>query len=127
LSRDILPIYDGAIKANRIGAFVLGGETFYVTRPGYCSQGKRRSEWTQIVHEGIPIYEVKLSVDMAQVISNFETSWKRWIGDDRALLGKALTACKKERRKKFRDEKTGVEPAPTFSRDSTAQGLRYPA
>ena len=55
MSRQNLPIYGGALKANKIGSFVLGGETFHIIRPGYDSQGRRRTTWTQFVHEDIPI------------------------------------------------------------------------
>jgi len=126
LKRDELPIYDGAIQARKIGAFVMGGEAFQVIRPGYCAQGKRRTTWTQVVHEDVPVFEVKLDVDLRSALAQFETHWKRTIGSDKVLLGKALAACKAERRRKFRDGVSGETVAPSITRDGQGVGRRYP-
>lgn len=125
--RDYLPIHGGAIRANRIGSFVMGGETFHVIRPGYCTQGKRRENWTQVVHEDIPIFEAKLKVELTHVFDQFESKWKRTIGDDRDLLLRALAACKKERRRKFKDGVSGEAPAQSITRDGRGEGRRYTA
>jgi hypothetical protein len=119
-------LYDGAIKANKIGAFVAGGEQFHVIRPGYDIQGKRRTTWTQVVHEDIPIFQVKLSTELRNVMEQFDAQWARTIGDDPLLLQKALTACKNEHRRKFKDGVSGEAPAATISRDGRNTGLRYP-
>lgn len=122
----VLPIYGDAIRANKIGSFVMGGETFHIIRPGYCIQGKRRQAWTQFVHDGIPVYETKVKSDMAQSIAQFERLWAKHIGADRDLLSKALSRCKDERRRKFRDGESGETPAPAM-RDGRSEGKRYPS
>jgi hypothetical protein len=128
LKRTYLPLHGGAIRANLIGSFVMGGENFHVIRPGYCSQGKRRLTWTQIVHEDVPIFEVKFgSGELVHVFDRFETMWKRTIGDDRDLLARALTACKAARRRKFKDGVSGEAPAPSAALDKRGEGRRYTA
>lgn len=127
MSRDLLPLHQGAIRANRIGSFVMGGESFHIIRPGYCTQGKRRLKWTQFVHDDVPIFEVKLQVDLDRAIAQFESQWKRTVGDDRELLARALENCKRERRRKFRDGVSGVAPAPSASTHDRSEGRRYTA
>lgn len=127
MSREVHPIYGGAIRANKIGSFVKGGETFHIIRPGYCIQGKRRLTWTQIVHEDVPVFEVKVRADLSVVMDKFDAMWARHIGDDKALLAKALDATKSEHRRKFRDGRTGESPAPSLTRDGRGEGKRYPA
>jgi len=125
LSREILPIYDGAIRANKIGTFVKGGETFHVIRPGFCSQGKRRIAWTQIIHGDIPVFEVKIHAELQEVLEKFDTLWAKHIGRDKELMMKALEATKAEHRRKFRDGRTGQSIAPSVSRDGRDEGKRY--
>lgn len=125
MSRDYLPLHGGAIRANKLGTFVMGGETFHVIRPGYCTQGKRRATWTQIVHEDVPIFEVKLAVELPRVYEQFESQWARTIGKDRDLLARALTACKNERRRKFKDGVSGEAPAPGVTADGRGPGKTY--
>jgi hypothetical protein len=125
LKRDTLPIHAGAIRANRLGSFVMGGETFHVIRPGYCTQGKRRDTWTQVVHEDVPVFEVKVKVELHYVFEQFETMWRRTIAEDRDLLARALAACKKERRRKFKDGTSGEAPAPGITSDKRGDGRRY--
>jgi hypothetical protein len=127
VSRPVLPLYEGAIRAHEVGAFVMGGETFHIIRPGYCSQGRRRTTWTQIVHDDVPVFAVKVRTDLAAVIARFEAQWERHIRNDPAILAKALALCKGERRRKFRDGVTGESPAPASKLDSATQGVRYPA
>lgn len=127
MSKKTIPIYGGEIKAHTLGSFVMGGEVFHVIRPGYCIQGKRRTAWTQIVHEDIPIYGVRNYTELSAAIAQFEGQWKKYIGDDKVLLGKALASCKKEHRRKFRDGESGEAPAPTVTRDGRGQGKRYPS
>ncbi len=119
-------LFDGAIQANKIGSFVKGGETFHVIRPGYCSQAKRRLKWTQIVHEDVPIFEAKVDVDFKHILAQFDSLWDRTIGEDRDLFQKALANCKRERRRKFKDGKTGETVAPSVTRDGRGAGRRYP-
>lgn len=126
MSRQNLPIYGGALKANKIGSFVLGGETFHIIRPGYDSQGRRRTTWTQFVHEDIPIYQIKMDVDLDVAIERFEAAFKVAIGEDRALLLEALKGSKASHRARFMDGETGQEPAPTATQDGVKVGRRYP-
>ena len=115
------------MKANKIGSFVMGGETFHVVRPGFDIQGRKRTAWTQVVHEDIPVYESRLDVPLDQVLKRFEEQFDALIGDDRKLLAQALKQTKAEHRKKFKDGVSGVEPAPTSSQDGRATGREYPA
>lgn len=127
MSRQSHTLYDGAIKANKIGAFMMGGETFHIVRPGYDSQGRRQPRWTQFVHEDIPVYQVKLEVDLDTAMDRFEAHFKATIGEDRDLLARALAGSKSSHRARFKDGKTGVEMAPTATQDGINEGLRYPA
>lgn len=124
--REVVPIYDGAIRANKIGSIVKGGETFQIIRPGYCVQGKRRMTWTQVVHEGVPIYEAKVWSDLNTFLDQFDSLWAKHIGSDPELLKKALHRCKEEHRRKFRDGTSGEAPAPSLTRDGRGEGRRYP-
>lgn len=127
MSRQVHLLYGGAIKANKVGAFVLAGETFHVIRPGYDSQGKRRTTWTQVVHEDCPVFQVKVMTTLDQVIATFEDLFRRKVGDDPVVLARALEGSKSEHRRKFMDGKTGEAPAPTATRDGRDEGRRYPA
>ncbi|USN16230.1 hypothetical protein PAPPERLAPAPP_04890 [Brevundimonas phage vB_BpoS-Papperlapapp] len=127
MSRQAHALYAGALKANKIGAFVMGGETFHIIKPGYDSQGRRQTRWTQFVHEDVPIYQVKMDVDLDVAMDRFEAAFKTAIGEDRDLLAKALAGAKASHRARFMDGKTGVEPAPTTTQDGVHAGRRYPA
>lgn len=127
MNRDHLPLFGGAIRANRIGSFVKGGETFHIIRPGYCAQGKRRTAWTQIVHGDVPVFAVKVSSTLPQVLERFEREWAKWVGDDAVILNKALDLCKNLRRRTFRDGVAGESPAPAVSVDGRSLGVRYSA
>lgn len=120
-----LPLYGGALKANVLGSFVRGGETFHVIRPGYCIQGKRRTNWTQIVHEDIPVFESKMGMDLQGVTAKFRELWTNNIGDDPELLKRALAATKQERRRKFRDGRSGEAIAPATTRSKRDKGVKY--
>lgn len=125
LRRQTAPLYGEAIRANKLGAFVMGGEPFQVIRPGYDIQGRRRTTWTQIIHEDIPIFTARKDAPLREVIAQFESLWSRAIGEDRDLLLRALAACKKEHRRKFRDGESGEAPAPTISRDGKRETQAY--
>lgn len=127
MSRQTHLLYGGALKANKIGAFVMAGETFHIIRPGYDSQARRQPRWTQFVHEDIPVYQVKMDVDLDVAMARFESAFKASIGEDRDLLAKALAGSKASHRARFKDGETGVEPAPTATRDGIKEGRRYPA
>lgn len=127
MSREIHLLYDGAIRANKLGTFVKGGETFHIIRPGYCCQGKRRLDWTQVVHEDIPVFEVKTRVEMSEALDRFDAMWAKHIGTNTELLAKALKATKAEHRRKFRDGKSGESPAPSLTKDGRGVGKRYVA
>lgn len=120
-------LYGGAIQAHKSGSFVKGGEAFQVISPGYCIQGRRRIDWTQIVHEDIPVFTVKMRCSVAKALKQFDMHWDKAIGKDRDLMQAALAACKKEHRRKFRAEDAGNAPAPTSARDGRRTGLRSPA
>ncbi|AFO71695.1 hypothetical protein CcrKarma_gp144 [Caulobacter virus Karma] len=108
-----LPLYDGALTGKLVGRFVRAGQAFDVVRPGFDAQGIKRQTWTQIVHGGVPVFEVKVRTDLDNVIDRFDELWERHIGEDEDLLARALASVKKERTAKFRDGKSGVTPAPT--------------
>jgi hypothetical protein len=122
-----VPLYGGVIQGHKVGSFLKGGEAFQVVSPGYCIQGKRRGTWTQVVHEDIPVFTVKMDVPLTKVMEQFDRRWDSVIGKDRELMQRALAACKAEHRRKFRDGASGEEPAPTISRDGRATGPRYTA
>lgn len=127
MSRQVHLLYNGQIKANKIGSFVLAGETFHIIRPGYDVQGKRRTTWTQVVHDDVPVFQIKVTTSLEQVIATFEDLFRRKVGDDPTVLARALDASKAEHRKKFMDGKTGEAPAPTKTLDGKHEGRRYPA
>lgn len=112
-----LPLYGGAIIAHRVSGFVRAGYSFDVVRPGFDAQGRKRETWTQIVHEGVPVYEVKLKTPLKNVLDRFEQAWDKTIGDDEDLLARALASVKRERNAKFMDGESGEAPAPALSRD----------
>lgn len=125
-----LSLYGGAVKANEVSRFVRAGKVFVVIRPGYDAQGEKRATWTQIVHEDVPIYEVKVRTALDNVLDKFDILWDRHIGDEdeqNAFLNRALESVKRERRAKFRDGRSGVAPAPALSRDGREPPLTYPS
>lgn len=122
MKKKTLPIYDGAIIANRVGAFVKCGEGFQVIRPGFDSQGAKKSTWTQVIHDSIPIYTHKVSGELSVAMVEFDRQWAIHIGNNLELMKLALDACKKEHRRKFKDGLAGVEPAPTMTQDGRATG-----
>lgn len=126
-ARDLIPIYDGALQANRIGAFTRCGATFDIVRPGYDAQGRRRHTWTQFVFEGVPVFEVKKQVQLDAAMDQFDALWKQHIGADCDLLRRALQAARNERLAKFRDGRTGESPAPAVSVDGREDGKSYTA
>lgn len=124
--RDVILLYDGALKANRVSSVVRLDQTFDIIRPGFDAQGRRRTSWTQIVHEGVPVFEVKVLTDLDNVLDKFERQFDRDIGQDADLLTQALAQVKRERRAKFRDGVSGVEPAPA-PQDKRQPPRKYPS
>lgn len=120
-----LPIYDGAIKAHKVSAFVKCGIGFDIIRPGYDSQGRRHASWTQIVHEGVPIYTARMMLPLEKFIARFEEKWAEHIGDDLVLMRRALEATKNDHMNRFKDGVTGETPAPSLSRDGQGEGINY--
>ena len=120
MSRDYLPLYDGSIKANRIGTFTRDGLTIHIVRPGYDSQGRRRQAWTQFVIDGIPIYEVKMRITETAAIKRFNELWTKYITPE--IRDQAYVNCRKERLAKFKDGVTGESPAPALSPDGRPGG-----
>lgn len=131
--RDLILLYDGAIRANSIGCFIRAGVSFEIVRPGYDAQGRRRISWTQFVWEGVPVFEVKKRAELSDAMDHFDAMWDEHIYDKKAgkddadLLMRALNATKNERMSKFRDGRTGESPAPALSVDGRGEGKRYPA
>jgi hypothetical protein len=126
MSKTIL-IYNGAIKANHVGAFTRGGVIFDIVSPGYDSQGRRRTSWIQYVHEGVPVFETKMDCSLKESLELFDSLWKESIGDNASLLVKAIAAAKVERLSRFKDGKTGIEGAPALKVDGRPEGKKYPA
>jgi len=119
-------LYGGAIKAHCIGSFMKGPHAIDIIRPGYDSQGRRRNGWTQFVHKGVPIFEVKMQKTLAVAQERFDTLWEKYIGAPNSELAfKALAAVHKERIEKFQDGKTGESAAPALTRDGRGDGKQY--
>lgn len=127
MSRKTWALYEGQIKANKVGAFVMGGETFHIVRPGFDIQGRKRTAWTQVCHDDIPIFTVRMDVALDQVMGKFETEFDSVIKGDVDLLTRALDQCKREHRRKFKDGVSGIEPAATLTGDGRGTGRRYSA
>lgn len=109
------PLYGGQIKANVIGGFTRLGVNFKLIHPGYDAQGRRRP-WTQVVYEGVPVWEWKIQAAAPHVIDMFDRDLKATIGRSTKLLTRALKATVKNRTERFKDGVSGVEPAPTARR-----------
>lgn len=128
MSKKTIPLYGGAIRAHKLGAFVRGGETFHVIRPGYDIQGQRRIKWTQFVHEDVPIFQVKLDVGLDAAMEAFDKAFEAvFAGPDLAKLPRALESAKAEHRRKFKDGVSGLEAAPSVTADPAGPGSVYPA
>uniref|UniRef100_A0AB74UGB2 Uncharacterized protein n=1 Tax=Caulobacter phage BL57 TaxID=3348355 RepID=A0AB74UGB2_9VIRU len=115
----------GVLEGNCVGRFVRAGLTFDLIRPGFDSQGNKKQTWTQVLHEGVPIYEAKVRTEVENVIDRFDDLWEVHIGEDEDLLKKALAAVKKERASKFMDGKSGVAPAPALAHDERPAPKTY--
>lgn len=127
MTRDLIPLYDGAIKANRVGSFQKDGHSFDVIRPGYDSQGRRRTSWTQFVYRGYPIFEVKVHADLARAIKQFEDRWAQSVTPNPELFEQGMRNAIAERKSKFKDGKSGFEPAPALRVDGRPDGTRRPS
>lgn len=115
------PMYGGAINANHVGGFVKNGLQFEIVRPGYDCQGRRRQQWTQVIHKGVPVFTVKLIRPISDVIDRFDALWEENIGDDAEILEKVLRSNHAAHMARFRDGVTGETPAPTHTRDGPMQ------
>lgn len=115
----------GEIDAYVAGAFLHANRSFYVIRPGYDAQGRRRQGWTQVVFEDVPIWEWKLEAPLSDVIGQFKKLWKANIGGDRPLANKALKMTLQARREKHRDGVSGEAPAKALTIDGRGHGSRY--
>lgn len=113
----------GEIKAHVVGSFMRHGVTLYVVRPGYDAQGRSRASWTQVVHDGVPIWEHKLRAPLNKVLAQFDSLWKTAIGQNRRLSAEALVATRAARLRTFKDGMSGVEPAAAVSRDGRGDGI----
>lgn len=115
----------GEINANVVGRFIKCGLTLDVIRPGYDAQGRRRLCWTQVVHDGVPIWEFKLTAPIERVLDEFETQWTKTIGRDKVLAKRAASATREARLRTWRDGVSGESPAPTVTLDGRDEGLHY--
>jgi len=136
---DLIPVYDGEIRGNRVGRFLRAGITFDIIRPGYDAQGRRRHTWTQFLYEGVPVFEVRKLSEIDAAMDQFDDLWDEHIkvgaatgalgldAYDYDLLTRALDVTKRGRLARFRDGRTGESPAPAYSVDGRGEGKRYPA
>lgn len=113
----------GEIKAHVVGSFMRHGAILYVVRPGYDAQGRSRPSWTQVVHDGVPIWEHKLRADLSKVLAQFDSLWKASIGQNRKLSAEALLATRAARLRTFKDGAAGIEPAAALTRDGRGDGI----
>ena len=114
----------GEIRAHVVGSFMRHGATLYVIRPGYDAQGRSRKSWTQVVHDGVPIWEHKLRAPLNKVLAQFDSLWRSSIGQNRKLSAEALIATKAARQRAYMDGMSGIEPAPALTRDGRDEGFR---
>lgn len=114
----------GSIKANVVGSFMRHGHTLYVIRPGFDAQGRSRKSWTQVVHDGVPIWEHKLKAPLNKVLAQFDSLWRQAIGQNRRLSAEALAATRAARERAYLDGVSGIEPAPALTRDGRDEGYR---
>lgn len=113
------PLFDGEIQANKVGGFIKNGMQFDVIRPGYDAQGRRHKEWTQVAHEGVPVYTVKLSsCTMSDFLRRFDVLWDKHFGDgDPEHVKKCFESNRKSHLRRFKDGVTGETIAPTHTQD----------
>lgn len=78
-----------------------------------------------MVHGDIPIYEVKTSASLDEVMRRFDAAWATTIGDNPALAAKALENCKNARRSRFRDGETAEIVAPSVTQHGLGEGTAY--
>lgn len=119
----VRPLYAGALQANEVGAFLKGGFEFAVIHPGYDAQGRRRTGWTQVVHEDVPIWEWKVQAPVKVALIQFDKAWEACGRPE--VMAKALQQCKDARRACFQDGKAGESPAPSITRDGRGAGKTY--
>ncbi|AXQ69242.1 hypothetical protein HOU02_gp483 [Caulobacter phage CcrBL9] len=117
----------GGLKARVIGSFMRNGQTFNVIAPGYDSQGRRRQSWTQVCVDDVPVWEWKLKAPVADVLKQFDKLMSKSIGKNKKLLKAAIAQTQANRRSRFRDGVSGVEPAPALTRDGREAGPSYVA
>ena len=118
-------LYEGALKGRVVGAFVRLGRDFTVIRPGFDAQGRKRTTWTQVVVDDVPIWEWKITAPLDFVLAKFDSEMKRTIGRDKALFERALQMAQNRRRKVFRDGVAGEAPAPSVALDGRQGGRLY--
>lgn len=114
----------GEVKAHPVHRFTFMGMAIDVIRPGYDIQGVKQMNWTQFVHQGVPIAEGKrLPFDNDAI-----EKWlrKRAEGLTKEELKAGIADCKATRLKHWRDEIKGVEPVPAYRIDGQAGGEDYP-
>ncbi|UTU07895.1 hypothetical protein CcrC1_gp209 [Caulobacter phage C1] len=117
----------GSLKARVVGTFMRSGQTFNVIHPGYDAQGRRRSTWTQVCVDDVPVWEWKLTAPISTVLENFDRLMSKSIGKDKKLLKAAIRATQNNRRDRFKDGVSGVEPAPSLTLDGRTPSPTYVA
>lgn len=124
MKRDTIKLYDGSIVANRAARYSKAGLNFDIISPGYDVQGNKRETWTQFVYKGVPVFEIKLRVKVLQAIAQFDKLWDKHITTQKHVR-EALSQCMSARQKRFKDGKSGVEPAPALTVDGRPDPLEY--
>lgn len=125
MANDRIFLFDGKVKAHKVGGFMKEGFAFDIVRPGVDIQGRNRLTWTQIIWKGIPVWEMKTSNDLPTVMEKFNSNWGMWFGENKALALKAMEAEVADRRDRFQDGTSGVEIAPNSQDDKPTK--KYPA
>lgn len=125
MKRDTIPLYEGQLMANRVGRIVRAGIEFDIIRPGYDTQGRRRTTWTQFCVEGVSVYEYRKQARLDKAIRQFDKLWAKRIGTNDDLARAAVAAARKERQGKFRNGTSGESPAPALRIDGRPDPTVY--
>lgn len=101
------------------------GVFYYAVRPGFDAQGRKRIQWTQIVADGVPIWEHKRRAEVNEVVDLFDSQWKKAFGSNQRFSTEAVAKTREARMRVFRDGRSGVEPAQSLTRDGRGDGHQY--
>ena len=118
----------GSIKAHVVGGFMRGSRHLLLISPGYDSQGRRRTGWTQVVYGDTPIWEFKRQANSNEVCRQFAKLWDEAFGQrNTPLIEKALQMVVAARNKAWKDGESGMAPAPAITKDGRSAGQIYTA